>query len=280
MISNSNINYRTGCQAIAHLAAPVSLSFKDPVPVLHGAIVGTQTLLDSALSHGKDLKSVVLMSSIVAIINPNAPPAPGSVPHVLNEADWNTTSEEAVAKLGGNAASIDIYAASKTAAEKTFWKFRDEKNPGFTMSAVNPALVGGPPLIMPEKAEGINETVIHIWTILSGAEIPPTKGTMVDVRDVGRLLVFAVQHPEKADGQRYLASSAMGTNEAVSDILKEAYPDRKDIIKGGVGKVWEDKDFDISGGLDVSKAVNAMGRPFVGFKESVLDAAKSFERYL
>jgi nucleoside-diphosphate-sugar epimerase len=260
---------------LQHLAAPVSLSFKDPVPVIRGAVVGTQTLLNSALKNGKDLSSMVIMSSIVAITSPRGPG------HVYSEKDWNETSEVEVAQHGAKAASIDIYAASKTAAEKAFWKFRDDNQPKFAMAAVNPALVGGPMLVLPENPDKINETVIHIYKILAGQPIPPTigTGTMVDVRDVARLLVFSVDHPEKTNGERFLAASACGPNQAVADILREKYPERRSVIQEGTPGLGY-TDYDISSFLDTSKAVKTTGVPFIGFKESVLAAAKAFEQYL
>lgn len=87
----------------------MSLSFKDPVPVIHGAVNGTKTLLNSAYKYGKDLSSVTIMSSIVSVTSPREPG------HVYSEKDWNETSESEVEKKGAGASSIDIYSASKTA---------------------------------------------------------------------------------------------------------------------------------------------------------------------
>jgi nucleoside-diphosphate-sugar epimerase len=99
----------SGCYAIAHLAAPVSFSFKDPVPVIHGAVNGTKTLLNSAYKYGKDLSNVIIMSSIVSITSPREPG------HIYSEKDWNEFSEGEVEKKGAGASSMDIYSASKTA---------------------------------------------------------------------------------------------------------------------------------------------------------------------
>lgn len=136
-------------------------------------------------------------------------------------------------------------------------------------------------LILPKDPKNINETVIHIYKILAGEPIPPTigTGTMVDVRDVARLLVFTVDHPEKTNGERFLAASSCGPNQAVADILREKYPERSGIIQEGTPGVGY-TDYDISSFIDASKAVKATGVPFIGFKESVLAAAQTFERYL
>jgi nucleoside-diphosphate-sugar epimerase len=265
-----------GVQAIAHLAAPVSFSFTDPVPVMHGAINGTRTLLESAHAHGKDLQTVVLCSSIVAVRTR------GQEGHVFTEADWNETSEKNVAELGADASSIDIYAASKTAAEKEFWKFRDEKHPSFAQTAINPALVGGPPLLLTNDPKDINETVRPVWNVLSGSDGPGAigEGIIVDVRDVARLFVFAVDHPEIAKNERYLAVGSAGPHQAVVDILREAYPERRALIKEGTPGAGYRPDFDIKWKVDASKAEKATGQKFIGFKDSILAAAKTFERYL
>ncbi|KAK9331535.1 hypothetical protein V1520DRAFT_390464 [Lipomyces starkeyi] len=214
-----------------------ALVFKDPVPVLHGAINGTRTLLEAALNQGDQLKTVVLMSSTVAVMSPREPG------HIYTEKDWNETAEDQVARLGAEARSIPIYSASKTAAERIFWRFRDEKEPAFTMTAVS-------------------------------------SGAIVDVRDVARLLVFVVDHPDKTDGERYLAVSGVGTSQAMADILRKHYPERKSIIDEGTPGEGYRPDFDVSMVVDASKAVKLTGVPWIGYEDSVVAAAKEFEKYL
>jgi nucleoside-diphosphate-sugar epimerase len=121
-----------GVHAIAHMASPVSLSFTDPEPVMHTAVVGTTSILDSALKAGPQLKTVVIISSIAAVVSPKEPP------YTYTEKDWNSFSEGEVERLGKQTPSGHIYRASKTAAERAFWKFRDEKKPSFSMTAINP----------------------------------------------------------------------------------------------------------------------------------------------
>jgi len=121
-----------GVSAILHTAAPVSLSFTDPEPVMHAAIQGTSSILNSALKAGSQLKSVVLMSSIAAVMGAQQPP------HTFTEKDWNDFSEGEVERLGKEASSVHIYFASKTAAERTLWDFQKQHTPSFTATAINP----------------------------------------------------------------------------------------------------------------------------------------------
>lgn len=123
---------RLGVHAIAHLAAGVSLSFTDPDPVLEVAIRGTEGVLESALNE-PSVKTVVLMSSIAAITAINQ-----EMPYRFTEADWNDAALAAVKKLGKESSGGLIYTASKVAGERAFWKFRDERKPSFTMTALNP----------------------------------------------------------------------------------------------------------------------------------------------
>jgi nucleoside-diphosphate-sugar epimerase len=96
---------------------------------------GTVSVLKSALKAGEQLKGVVIISSIAAISGPQ------EVPYTYTEKDWNTFSEGEVARLGKDAPGPQIYLASKTAAERAFWKFREDNKPTFTQTAVNPVYV-------------------------------------------------------------------------------------------------------------------------------------------
>jgi nucleoside-diphosphate-sugar epimerase len=126
------LNTRPDVTSILHLATPVSFAFSDPSPIIHAAVNGTKSILNSALQAGPQLTSFVLLSSVVAIMN--GKPAP----YTLTESDWNDWAEAKVAELGTNTPGPIIYSASKVAAEKAFWKVRKEKKPAFAMVALNP----------------------------------------------------------------------------------------------------------------------------------------------
>ncbi len=78
------------------------------------------------------VRSFVFMSSIAAVRSVQ------EGDYTFTEKDWNTQAEALVAAKGKDAPSPAIYAASKTAAEKALWKFRDEHKPSFAVTAVNP----------------------------------------------------------------------------------------------------------------------------------------------
>jgi nucleoside-diphosphate-sugar epimerase len=121
-----------GVTAVAHLATPVSFYFTDPDYVIRTAVEGARSILESAAKEA-GLKHFVFMSSVVAVLSETKPQG-----HVFTEADWNETAPGTVAELGAKTPGRTIYAASKTLAEREFWKFKEERKPSFTMAAVNP----------------------------------------------------------------------------------------------------------------------------------------------
>jgi len=266
-----------GVTGIAHMASPVSLAFTDPEPVLHAALNGTITILNSALKAGPQLKTVVVASSIAAV-KTNHP-----APYTLSEKDWNNFAESEVERLGKETPGPFIYAASKTAAEKAFWKFRDEKKPNFTMTAINPVFVIGPPLSAPRTEAAIGDTYRNIWTIFSGAphyEEPGFLPQVVDVRDVAALMLYPIEHPQETDGERYIASSAAAHPQAYADILRKAYPEAKNrIVEGTPGEGYKKgylADESVTQLVDSTKAEKLLGK-WVPLEKSVVDTAKSLE---
>jgi nucleoside-diphosphate-sugar epimerase len=96
------------------------------------AIESTESILNTAAKAGSTLKSVVLVSSAAAVFN---------MPFeqkLYTENDWNTTSEDIVRENGNDAGGFHSYLASKTAAEKVFWKFRENNRPSFGMTSLLP----------------------------------------------------------------------------------------------------------------------------------------------
>ncbi|CAM1501882.1 Fc.00g038660.m01.CDS01 [Cosmosporella sp. VM-42] len=266
-----------GVHAIAHLAAPIGFHFTDPEPVLEAAVQGTVGILESALKE-PTIKSVVLMSSVAAVASQK------TEPYRFTEADWNLEALETLHKLGKGAPGGLIYSASKVASEQAFWKFRDQNRPAFAMSAVNPVFVMGPHLAL-DSVSQLSSTTAFIWKVFSGQEIPPPiseNPAYVDVRDVARLVVFGVDNPEKANNQRYLASRGMVVPQAAADILRIAFPTHHDRIQMGTpGQGYTPKyAFPENRDFDGSKAVEATGQDHYAVEQSIIDTAKSLEKFL
>ncbi|KAK7211200.1 hypothetical protein V2G26_018378 [Clonostachys chloroleuca] len=273
-----------GVKAIAHLATPVDFSNTNVDYVIGSAVQGTVGILGSAMSE-PSVESFVYMSSIVAVRGRESQWEGRGV----TEKDWNTEAEETLAKSGSNVNGHQIYGASKVKAERAFWDFR-EKNAGkikFSMTAVNPVWVAGPPLIMPEDPEKLSDTAIIAYRIMKGEDVPPVgpgNGTHVDVRDVARIIVFAVENKQVADGERFIAggNGNFANVQAYRDLLRKHYPGRKDIIgegEPGKGYLPDYSEPADARRVDASKAAEATGQGWIPFDKTILDAAKAYERY-
>jgi nucleoside-diphosphate-sugar epimerase len=142
----------------------------------------------------------------------------------------------------------------------------------------------GPPLALPSTPDKVNETNLFILKVFLGGEIPELlKGEFVDVRDVARLVVFGVEHADETHNQRYLTSSGFANPQAVADILRRAYPERRSVIKQGEpgsGYVADYSRPPNAALADASKAATATGQPWIGIETMVVDTAKAFEKYL
>lgn len=246
---------------------------------MKAAVEGTTTVLDSALrAAGPQLQTVVLMSSIAAVSSDKP------VPYTYTENDWNNVSEKEAERLGTQTPGPVIYSASKAAAEKAFWKFRDEKKPKFAMAAVNPVFVVGPALLPPKTPAQIPTTTYTIWQVFSGAPLPeplPFLPQVVDVRDVAALFLYAIAHPEETNGERYIASGAVGHPQAFADIIRREMPETRDRVQEGTPgqgylPTYEADEAKVAK-VDSSKAKKALGRDWTGLEKTVLDTAESFK---
>lgn len=150
-------------------------------------------------------------------------------------------------------------------------------------------------MVVPEKPEDLNFNLKSWWIAFSGQDVPSslTKvlvgkdvgdlDRVVDIRDLVRMAEFAIEHVDKADGQRFLVSGAVMHPQALLDILRAQYPDRQDLIKPGApgeGYKPDYLEFDGRWGIDAGKAIRATGQGYIPFEKTVLDTAKVFERYL
>ncbi|OIW26305.1 NAD(P)-binding protein [Coniochaeta ligniaria NRRL 30616] len=265
-----------GVDYVAHVAAPVSFHFTDPEPVLRAAVHGTTGILESAVKESS-VKHFVLMSSIVSCLSPKET-------YRFTEKDWNTVAEAAVAEKGKDAGGYLIYAASKVAAEKALWKFRNERKPKFTVTALNPVFVAGPPLVPYPSPDKVQESAWMLRDVFFGVELdkaglPSAMKGYVDVRDVARFVKYSVEHPAETDGERYILSAVSGPAQSVADILREAYPERRGIIQEGTpgqGYNLPGYTFPKDRVVDGGKARKLLGA-YLPWEQTVVDTAKAFE---
>lgn len=243
---------------------------------MHPAVNGNISILNSTLSAGSQLEAFVLTSSIASIVDISKPDD-----YAFTEDDWNVNGE-AIARKEFRAGPA--YGASKAAAERAMWRWKEMYRPSFSISAVNPGVVTGPPISFPSSPAKLNETLKPVWQIYSGEAktMPPSIGgqSYIDVRDVAALHIWCMEHPEASNGQRYIAANGRGTPQAAADVLRKAFPDRE-IIVGEPESDYVQGTFDYVPGMRstrATKAYNAMGvKSFIRYDKSILDTVKAFE---
>jgi len=121
-----------GATAVIHIAAPVNIFKAEPKAFMHASLQGLARALEAAEKEQATVRSFIFMSSVASIFSER------DDDHTFTEEDWNTYSEPIVAEKGSDAPKHIIYEASKVAAERAMWKFREEKKPRFAVTAVNP----------------------------------------------------------------------------------------------------------------------------------------------
>jgi len=265
--------------AIVHTASPVDFTLQSVDAFFGPAIGGNLSILESAKYRaGPQLEAFVVTSSVAAIVD-RWKQAPD---HDYTEADWNT-SGEAVARESFTAPVA--YGASKAAAERAVWDWVAANKPSWSVSAINPAVVTGPPISFPASPDKLNETLLPIWRIYAGEveTMPPQIGGAgyIDVRDVARMHVWAAEHHAESNGQRYLLANGKAPPQAAADLLRERYPERG-ILVGEPGKGYTSDYWFVKGetSLVSTKALNALGlESFTSYDRSILDTVEAFEKH-
>lgn len=265
-----------GVDGIAHVASPFHFHVKDPyTDLINPALHGTKAILSSAHKYGKNVKHVVVTSSVAAVYGPQ------KSGHVYTEADWNDDAVEQMEamKKKGSFEGFNVgtaYRASKNAAERASWAFVESEKPQFGLSTVNPSFVFGPVIHKIKDVDSINTSVSMLFKYFNDpSEIaaPGPTQAYVDVRDVAAVHVAALETPE-AVGERFLAVSTPFTWQQVVDILSAQYPDRKQ-AKGGEGA----GEYKTEYSSDSSKSQKMLGIKYISLKDSVIDSVESLKQF-
>ena len=178
-----------GCDYVLHVASPFVLANpKTEDEMIKTAVNGTLLALKAAKNAG--VKRVVLTSSMAAIMG-------NKKSGTMRPDDWADVNEP----------KMSTYFKSKTLAEKAAWDFvnvqtGDDK---IELVVINPGGVFGPPL-----GRNISGQSMDLLSQMLGGKMPMVPDIafpMVDVRDVAKLHVEAMTHPD-ASGLRIIAASS------------------------------------------------------------------------
>ena len=261
-----------GCEYVLHTASPYIINVKNSQrDLVEPAVRGTQEVMEACLFAG-GVKRVVLTSSIAAVTD-----QPDSSV-IYTEKEWNRLSS----------LKRNPYHYSKTLAEQAAWKFIKEKNPGFDLIAINPALVTGPSL-----APSLNTSNQLIRDIMIGVfpMIMDVNWGFVDIRDTARAHILAMETPA-AQGRYLCSAETMNLAELVRFLKMEGYDgyslpkinlsgkagkllmkllsysqpkDTGTFIRTHVGRLLQ---------IDNSKIRKDFGMTFMPIKKSILEAVR------
>ncbi|CAD5229333.1 unnamed protein product [Bursaphelenchus okinawaensis] len=172
-----------GCDYVLHVASPFPL--EDDVTVIETAVNGTLNVL-KACANSTAVKKVVLTSSCAAINEGH-----DDEDRIFDEDDWTIVESK----------KVQSYAVSKTEAELAAWDFvKTNKKHQFKLTVINPTFVVGPVLM---DTAGSSITTVKKFLNNEVPAIPPLEMGMVDVRDVAKAHILAMERSE-SDGERIL----------------------------------------------------------------------------
>ncbi|WVQ81863.1 hypothetical protein IAT38_003990 [Cryptococcus sp. DSM 104549] len=267
-----------GVDAVAHMASPYHFDAVEPAELFEPAEKGTLGVLKSLKKFNPDCKRVVVTSSVAAIVDSSIKP-----PHTFTEADWNPISIKVCEEKGRDADGVNKYRASKTLAEKAFWKFLEEEKPSFDGATINPPLVLGPIIHECTSPESLNTSVANFYDWMTGKktekDLPGAGGNYVDVRDCALGHVRALTVPE-ASGQRFITGNGAYSGNDFCLSLAKSSPDLKGVPKGNDDPAYLKKLIDENNYMDGSKATKVLGISYRTIDETFGDMAKSLrERF-
>jgi len=204
-----------GCDSIAHIASPFTLSIKDAQKELvDPAVNGTTYVLDAANKSGT-VKKIVLTSSVAAIHGDNIDMKNQNLSE-FDESHFNTSSS----------LTHQPYSFSKVEAEKKAWGMAEQQS-NWQLVVMNPSFVMGPALTTTSQSESLK----IMTDILSGkykTGAPELYFGYVDVRDVAKAHIIGLETETK--GRHILAERTTDMLSFVN-IIKAHYGDQYKLPK-------------------------------------------------
>ncbi|GFZ52209.1 hypothetical protein JCM24511_09982 [Saitozyma sp. JCM 24511] len=198
-----------GVGGVVHMASPFHLKAEDPEMLIGPAVGGTVGILHSLKKHNPGVSRVVVTSS-TASINDETRPAPFH----FTEEHWNEYSAKVCAEKGRDAPNGHKYRASKTLAERAFWRFMETEDVAFDGVTINPPMVYGPIIHPVTSPESLNTSVAALAHV--------------------RALVV----PE-ASGQRFISSAGPASPNDFCIAIHRHFPQLANVANGYPTKVEE-----------------------------------------
>lgn len=190
-----------GQEYVLHMASPFPATPpRDEAELVRPAVDGTRRVLEASVRAG--VRRVVMTSSLAAITAGRS----GDDERRRTEEDWSDLDRTAP------------YAKSKTLAERAAWDFAAQ-HPELELVVINPGLVLGP---LQHAAAGTSVALVRRLLNRELPAVPELGFAPVDVRDVARAHVLAVEAPGAA-GNRYICAGENLWFGEIAQILGEEF---------------------------------------------------------
>lgn len=259
-----------GVRYLQHTASPFVADMPDdPMELVRPAVEGTRRAITAALD--ASVERVVLTSSMAAVMYGHDPARTAP----FTAADWTD--------LEGR--DVNAYTESKTRAERRAWELMAAAGRRDDLVAINPGMILGPLL---DDDPGTSAALVGRLMKGEVPAAPRIAVIIVDVRDVARLHVNAMERPE-AGGQRYPTGAGPFDLLEIADMLRAGLgaragrlpryrvPDwavrlyaRFDrTMRGNLGELGVVKR------IDAGAATALLGRPPIPAADAVLATARS-----
>ncbi|KAI2790561.1 Ketoreductase adrE [Penicillium oxalicum] len=245
-------------EGIIHVATDVSMS-PDANKVITSSVQGTLAILEAAAKHPR-IRRVVITSSQSAAYLPRA-----DHPGLVTEETWNDAAIEAAWDQNTPAATkpVFVYAASKTEAERSAFKWVEDHGRPFVLNSVLPCMTVGK--ILAPEIKGSSQILIR--KMLQGDDFP------IKFLPPPRLHIAALLSPA-ITFDRIFAFATPTTWSEVVHVLHKLCPENTLIPRDPLGDMSEKRD-----SVEVRPAKRAKeilgdfwGREeWVGLEESIKD---------
>lgn len=201
-----------------HTASPFFYDTTDPeLDLMVPALNGTKNFFLALKQFAPQVKKVVITSSDAAFYSADDE-QDGSL--LFDETSWND-----IAWADATKDPISAYYAGKSFAEKEAWRATKEANGNFTLTAVNPVYVFGPQAFVNEVKPVLNtsnEVINNLLKVGAEGQFDNDKGGFIDVRDVAKAHVAAIEIPE-ASGKRLSMTNGKFSTQMMVDILNSHF---------------------------------------------------------
>lgn len=198
---------------------------------------------------------------------------------VFSEKDWNPVTVDDIHRSKPTA-----YRASKKLAERAAWDFVQSERPSFDLVTVCPPLVLGPVVHHLASLDAINTSNERVVQLVQGKwkeGIPDTGAAIlwVDVRDVARAHVRALEAGDSAAGKRLFVTAGTFSNAEIAAVVRDAFPDLSDRVPGPEVKGGEFPPKDKIYNFDNSATNDILGFKYITLKESISDLVKDIKAF-